>query len=62
MWDNKKCKESEQALFWAAITPTIPINGTQKGKKNEKDFLGKEGRMLKYQYLSIKLICSEERQ
>jgi len=34
----------------------------KKAKKNDKDFLGKEGRILKYQCLSIKLIRSEERQ
>ena len=39
-----------------------PTNGIQKEKKNEKDFLVKKGRILKYQCFSIELICSEERQ
>ena len=39
-----------------------PTNGTQKEKKNEKDSLGNEGWILKYQCFMIELIRSEERQ
>ena len=48
--------------FGVPLLQQSPTNGTQKEKTNEKDFLGKRGRILKYQYLSIELIRSEERQ
>ena len=58
-------KEIERVSEHPFVVPLLqqsPTNGTQKEKKNEKYFLGKKVRILKYQCFSIELIRSEERQ
>ena len=59
---TKEIERVSEHPFGVPLLQQSPTNGTQKEKKNEKDFLGKKGRILKYQYLSIELIRSEERQ
>ena len=58
---KEKIERVSEHPFEVSLLQQSPTNGTQKERRNEKDFLGKEGRILKYQFLLIELICSEER-
>jgi len=58
----KEIERVSERPFGVPLLQQSSTNSTQKEKKNEKDFLGKKDRILKYQCLTIELIRSEERQ
>ena len=62
---NDKPKQHLFSYYQAIFLTIPPTNGliVEKGKREEKKILGKrKGSILKHQYLSIELTCSEVRQ
>ena len=59
---TRKVEKVNKHPFGMSLLQQSPTSSTQKGKKNEKDFLSKDGRILRYQCPSIELIHREERQ